>query len=390
MPAARPLVAHVVPAPDFVRHILIHDLRRHAERVNSFVICSDGPVLAPVRAEGIRIVPLTIARRPAIWSDLRALIALVRLLRSERVDIVHGYTPKGGLLATTAGWLAGVPVRLYGCRGLVQGTALNVVMRGVVRLCDHLTGRLATRILFVSGVDLRTALADGWCSARKAVYLGSGIDSALFPPGPRGGPRTDLRVRVRRQLGLPDDAPIALAVGRFVAEKGWNELATAAAQLRARIPSLRHVWVAPGMTGEAGMLPEDLPQRRGISDVVVKLGLRDDLPALYGAADVLVHPSHREGVPRVLMEAAATGLPIVASDIPGNREVVSHERSALLVPLGDAAAIAAAIERSLSDTAGAEVRAAVAQRDVAHRFDQNALTQRVIEIYDSLLMAATR
>jgi glycosyltransferase involved in cell wall biosynthesis len=185
-------------------------------------------------------------------------------------------------------------------------------------------------------------------------------------------------------LGIPPESIVLLTIGRFVADKGYRELAAAAAILLRQIPHLRFIWVAPVFDGEDGVMPSSLREEYGIAHAVIQLSYQQDVTPLYHAADLLVHPSHREGVPRVLIEAAAVGLPIAASDIPGCREVVTHGVSGVLFRPNDATALANALRDVLADPATARVRAKVAAADVRARFDQDALTERIWRVYREL------
>ncbi|WP_284351917.1 glycosyltransferase [Roseisolibacter agri] len=382
MSVRRLRVAHVVPAADFVRHILIHDLRRMRDRVDSIVICSPGAALDDIRAEGFTVLEIPIARKIAPGTDVVSLARLVRALRAARVDLVHSYTPKGGLLGQLAARLAGVRRRIHSCRGLLYTPGMSPSLRRLLRATDRVTFAAADRSLFLSGADLAHVVETGLCAHDRATLTGSGIDLTAFDPAalPAG-----TREAVRAELGIPPDAPLVLTVGRYVADKGYRELADAAARVLATHPDVHFVWIAPAMDGEAGVLPDALHAEPPLRGRVHRLPLRHDVARFYVAADLLAHPSHREGVPRVVMEAAAMGLPIVASDIPGCREVVRDGETARLVPVGDAAAWAAALRDALDDPAGTAARAAAARADVRARFDQDALTRRILAAYDSVL-----
>jgi glycosyltransferase involved in cell wall biosynthesis len=375
-------VAHVTTTPEFVKHILIHDLRRLSGRTEATVICTDGPDLAEVRAEGIRVIPVPIERKITPTADLVALFRLVRLLRRERFDLVHTYVPKGGFLGQLAAALARAPARIHSCRGLLYTPTMPAWRRRLFRLTDRLTNALAHRTIFISRADRDFSVSSGLCSAAKARLTGSGIDLTHFDPARLPA---DTRAATRQELGLRSDAPVVLTVGRFVADKGYLELADAAASVRREHPEVRFVWVAPVLAGEEGALPEAFLESRGLAGTVLRLPMQRDVRRLYLAADLLAHPSHREGVPRVLMEAAAMGLPIIASDIPGCREVVTNGRTARLVPVRDSGALARAIGAALADPVETSALARLARISASECFDQDALTERIGAVYRELL-----
>ena len=382
VPHGRLRVAHVTTVPDFVELILLHDLRRMRDRVDATVFCAPGPGVERIRAEGFRVETIPIARKLTPWQDVRAVWALAARLRRERFDVVHSWVPKGGLVGQLAAALAGIPVRVHSCRGLLYTPGMAPWRRRLYRGTDRLTSAIAQRTLYNSAADHATAVGDRLCAPARARYTGTGIDLTAF--------RATAESRasgaaLRASLGIPADAPVVASVGRYVADKGYPELLRAAALVHARRPDARFVWLAPVLAGEEGMLDARAIDEAGLGGVVHRLVERQDPRAVYAAADVLVHASHREGVPRVLMEAAAMGVPLVATDIAGCREVIDAEDVGLLVPVGDAQAIADAILRTLGDPDAARARADRAAESVRARFDQDGHSARLWAVYEELV-----
>lgn len=379
-------VAFVTTVPEFARLILLHDLVRLRTRVDATVVCADGAGIDEIEAQGFRVLKIPIQRKLSPWADLRAIWRLWRILRRERFDVVHSWVPKGGLVGQIAAAAAGVAVRVHSCRGLLYTPAMPQWRRQLFRLTDRLTYALAGRTLFNSRADRDYAVTDGLIAPERAVYAGSGIDLTYFM-------RTPALEReaagLRTRLGVGPHTPVVLTVGRFVEDKGYRELIEAAVRLHAARPDLRFVWVAPVITGESGTLDDDDIAAAGLAGIVHRIAHQDDVRPYYLMASLLAHATHREGVPRVLMEAAALGLPIVATDIPGCREVVRAEETALLVPPRAAAALERAIARALGDPSGAASRAAGAERDVRARFDQDMHSERIWTTYQLLLASRT-
>jgi len=377
-------IAHIAAAPEFVTHIMIHDLRRLRGTTEPTVICSDGPGLEQVRAEGFQVVTLPLRRKMAPLADLVAVWRLWRLLSRERFDLVHTYTPKAGLLGQLAAYLAGIPNRVHSCRGLLYVAGLTRLRKTLFRLTDRLTWSLAARTIFVSRADQEYAVREGLCDSSRTRCTGSGVDLRYFAPH-----ESRMRVSARRDLGLSADHFVFLTIGRFVGDKGYRELAEAAAVLWREDPRVRFVWLAPVMGNEEDVLPDSLRADWGLTDVVIQLPYRSDPRPLYAAADALVHPSYREGVPRVVMEAAAMGLPIVASDIPGCREVITPGVTGLLFRPGDSQALLRALRAMMQDPHGARTRAHAARDLIRRRFDQDSLTDRIWSVYKELVGSST-
>jgi glycosyltransferase involved in cell wall biosynthesis len=382
---ARIRVVHVTTTPEFVRHILIHDLRRLRSRTDATVVSAPGPDLVWVESNGVRTRTIPIRRKITPLADLRAIGALVRELRRQPVDLLHSYVPKGGLVGQIAGFVLRVPARVHSCRGLLYTHDLPAWRRHLYRLVDRITNALAHRTIYISRADRDYAVREGLCDPGKARYTGSGIDlthfaAAALPPA--------TRAQVRADLKIAPDAPLVLTVGRFVVDKGYRELAAAIARVRHTHPAARFVWVAPVLTGEEGALPDSLAADTGIADIVVRLAIQEDIRRLYVAADLLVHPTYREGVPRVLMEAAALGLPILASDIPGCREVLPDDTHGLFVPPRNASALADCLSAALNDPTKLESVAARAHDRVREHCDTDRVADRIWEVYQELVPAA--
>jgi glycosyltransferase involved in cell wall biosynthesis len=380
--ARRPRVAHLTVAPEFVERIMIHDLRRLAAREEIVVVCAPGPAVDAVRAEGLRVVTVEARRKLSPLQDLASLWQLWRVLRRERVDLLHSYAPKGGLLGQLAGALAGVGRRVHSCRGLLYQPGMPAWRRRLFRATDRLTNALAHRTVFISAADRDFSVRERLCDEDRARFTGSAVDLRAYSPDALPPGR---REEVRRRYGVSDGQRLVLSVGRFVADKGYADIAAAAAELRAEFPDVRYLWAAPELAGEDGVLPATLASGHGVGDLVTRLSHMADVVELYAAADLLVHASYREGVPRVLMEAAAMGVPIVASDIPGCREVIPTEATGRLFAAGDARALAAALRAALRDPQDTAARAAAASVAVRERFDQDALTGRVWAVHEELL-----
>lgn len=380
----RLLVAHIVPAPDFVSLILAQDIKPLRGRVDSTVYCSDGPPVKSLREDGWDIRLLDIRRKVTPFRDLRALWRLSMALRREKFDVVVGYTPKGGLLSALAGGLAGRP-SIYCCVGLMYTPGMPAWRKALAWALDFVTHRLSSCTIFLSRDDMEYSVAHKLCNSRRARHVGSGIDLARFDRDAQPG---ESSIAVRERYSLRPGSEIVLTVARFVPAKGFAELARAAAQVVRERAGVHFIWVAPALTGEESVLSSALVAHYGLEGHVTLLGFQADVATLYAAADLLVHPSHREGVPRVLLEAAATGLPIVATDIAGNREIVRDGVTGSLVPVRDADALAAAILRLLADRELATRLAEAARADVRRRYGQLAFADRVARVYAELAGAS--
>ena len=230
-------------------------------------------------------------------------------------------------------------------------------------------------------VTLRRVLHE---PASKLVLLGNGVDIDRFHR--TDSEREQVRRRMRAELGIDEGTTVVGAVGRLVLEKGYAELFEAWEALADSHPDATLVIVGPDDADKADAMPRTLVERAERAGVRF-LGMRTDVEELYPAFDVYVLASHREGFPRSAMEAAVSGLPIVATDIRGCRQVVADGRTGLLVAPRSSEALGAALDKLLGDP-GLRARMGVeaARRGVVE-FDQRRQIDVTLRTYDRLLRA---
>jgi glycosyltransferase involved in cell wall biosynthesis len=289
--------------------------------------------------------------------------------------VLHAHNPKPGLYGRIVGRLAGVPIVVNTVHGLYAAPDDRLAKRLLVYGLEAVAARFSDAELVQNPEDL--ALLRRYRISPKAQLLGNGVDLTRFDPD---RVPADRRARLRAELGVRDDQVVVGTVGRLVREKGYPEL-FAAMEALARVEPDRYVLVCVGGDDpeKADRLPPELLEAARTGGVRL-LGHRDDVDELLSAFDVFVLASHREGFPRAAMEAAAMGLPIVATDIRGCREVVEPGVNGTLVPMRDAAALAAAL-MALVDPAR-RAQWGRASRDVAERrFDERDVVRRVFAAY---------
>jgi glycosyltransferase involved in cell wall biosynthesis len=352
-----------------------------ARGVEVHAISSPGPELAQVAAEGVRCLALPMQREIAPLADLASLARLWRALRRLRPDVVDAHTPKAGLLATIAARLAGVPVRVYHLHGLRYVTTRGA-KRALLRATERVACALSTRVLSVSHTNARILADEGLAAPGKVrVLLGgsiNGVDPARFRP-----PGAEACRAARAALGIPPDARVVGYVGRLVREKGVAELAEAWRAVRDEHPDLRLLLVGPAEPHDP-LPPGVLDGLR--ADPRVRLhGLDRDTPRLYAAMDLVALPSWREGFPVVPLEAAAMGLPVVATAVPGCTDAVVPGVTGALVPPRDAAALAAALRAYVQDVALRERHGAAARARAVAEFDPARLWEALHAEYVDLL-----
>ncbi|OGQ25216.1 MAG: glycosyl transferase family 1 [Deltaproteobacteria bacterium RBG_16_71_12] len=375
-------VAHVCTVDLSLRYLLGNQMQ-HLQRAGFDVIgiSTPGPHVPWLEQHGIRHVPVPMQRAFTPLDDLRAVADLARVMRREKLTIVHTHNAKPGLLGQLAARLAGVPIVVNTIHGYYFQDDTPLLKRRFYVLLEQVAASCSDDILSQSKEDLETAVREHICARGDIEHLGNGIDVTRFDPT---SPDAD-RARARASLGLAPDQLVLGFVGRLVEEKGVRELWAAVHELRARFPRIRLVIVGETDRLKGDALGQPDAKAAGVDDLCVFTGWRDDLPSLYAAMDVCVLPSWREGFPRVPMEASAMGIPVVATDIRGCREAVEHGVNGVLVPAKDAGALTRALEALLSDE-GARHRLGDGGRRLAReRFDERRIFATVERHYRELL-----
>lgn len=373
-------VVHVATVDSSIRYLLLDQLRYLAACGHDVhAMCAPGPNVSLIEQRGIPVHPVDLTRRVTPRRDLRTLWSIVATLRSLRPDVVHTHTPKASLLGQYAALIANVPYRVHTIHGLyVPGHAVGARRRAYLGL-ERLTMAPAHAVLSQSAEDVLTCERYSLCPRARLRYLGNGIDVERFVP-----PSAEQRSQARASLGISEQDQVVGMVGRLVREKGVLEFLAAAHQVAKRLPKTTFLVVGPTDTAKDDAVLESDVRDASVDGRVRFLGQRDDLPTLYWAMDILVQPSHREGFPRVPMEASASAVPVIATDIRGCREAVHEGLNGRLVPVRDASALADALHRLLNDS---EARVALGRggREVALRdFDQREVFARVQETYTTL------
>jgi glycosyltransferase involved in cell wall biosynthesis len=365
-PDGRPLrVAHLTTVDMSLALLLGTELRVDVGAgLETYGLSAPGEYVDQVRQLGVRHVPLAALTRA--WDPRRdgaAARELAGALRRLRLDVLHTHNPKTGVLGRLVGRILRVPVVVNTCHGLWAGPEDRLRKRALVYGVEGVAALASHAEFYQNASDyavMRRVVRNG-----RGYVVGNGVDLGRFQPD-RGG-----RLRVRAEFGVGSDELLVGGVGRRVAEKGIREFAAAARTLTGRA---RFMWVGPQDADKADAIEDD---ETGVQFV----GRREDMAAVYSAFDVFVLPSYREGFSRSGMEAAACGLPMVLSDIRGCRELGHDGEHLMLVPPRNVAALTAAIETLLMDSARRAQLGAAARRRALAEFDQVRVAASSLRTY---------
>ena len=310
--------------------------------------------------------------------ELRLLAYLCQLYRRVDPALAHHFTIKCVVYGSIAALIARVPARVNTVAGMgyvftnqaFKARLLRPVVRGLMRLV--LNGRGA-RLILQNNDDV-AAFAQAKLARSELVRLvkGSGVDLSRFQPS------------TKQALANHEPTRVLLAA-RLLWDKGIAEYVEAARQLRARNIPIRFLLAgAPDAGNPAAIAQATLDSWRA-EGLIELLGQVSDMAALYASVDMVVLPSYREGLPKSLIEAAACALPLITTDAPGCRDVVTHEADGLIVPIKDATALANAIERLHLNKDLAHRLGQAARRRAINEFDENIVIQKTLAVYEELL-----
>jgi glycosyltransferase involved in cell wall biosynthesis len=324
-----------------------------------------GPLRDVASRAGTSFVPLNHVRRALNpFRDALGVVELYRLLRSVRPDVVHLNSSKVGILGAVAGWAARVPVRVFTVHGWAFRAHSGWRARAFI-WAHRLTRSLTTGVICVSHAERSVGLAARACIGERTVVIANAVP---------------LRTIAARDPGHP---LVIVSVTRLRPPKDTLTLVRA---LQIVAPDLHEVMIVgdgPDRSSISAAIAE-----AGLTDRVELLGDRTDVRDLLARSDIFVLATLSEGMPLALLEAMAEGLPAVASSVGGVPEIVKDGENGLLVPAGDAAALARALHRLLTD-ADLRIRlGSAARRTIAEHHDLERFRSQHVELLRRLMASA--
>ena len=378
-------VAHLINVDVGVRiHLRNQLLFLKSQGYDVSAICAPGPLVPRdgITPEGIPVRTIQMSRKFSPLSDLKVVTRLARLFKRDQIDIVHTHSVKPGLLGRLAARLAGTPCIVHTVHGLLMHEGMSRWSRYVWKTSEKTGAALGHYMLSQSRQDMAVLIKERICKERNLGYLGNGIDLSEFDPDKVSS--EEVR-RIRTELGATKDDRVIGIAGRLLADKGYHEFAKMARLVHRDYPDTQFWMIGRTESHSSNALSVEDIVTDDMGKYVRHLGLRHDMPQLFAAMDVSVLPSHHEGMPRCLMEASAMGKAIVASNIRGCREVVEHNVTGLLVPVGDPHALAEAVKSMLDAPATANRLGSAARSHAKEHFDERRYFARLEATYDSLV-----
>jgi glycosyltransferase involved in cell wall biosynthesis len=374
MAKSQPKICFVLTAEFAVKAFLLNHLRALSKVYDVTVIVNTSN-LNFLEKYGVKakVIPLAIARDINLISDFSCLFQLIKIFRQQNFSAVHSVTPKAGLLAMLASWLACVPLRVHTFTGQVWVTKTGV-KRLLLKQFDRLIALFSTQIIVDSPSQCQFLIDENVIAIEKSNVFAkgsiSGVDLVRFKFNQQ------TRVAIRQQLDIPNEAIVFLFVGRLTKDKGVLDLAQAWRD--AHLNNAHLIYAGPdeqNMQIQIARLVETDKMN------IYFIGHTNTPEDYMSAADVLCLPSYREGFGSVIIEAAAVGIPAIASRIYGITDAVVDNETGLLHTSGDIDAINNCLQNMLGSSTLRLKLGQKAQVRAVEDFDSHLITRAWVDFY---------
>lgn len=377
----KPRIFLVTSATWFIEQFLIPQIRVAVQDfdVSIYVNTSDIDLLKRFNINA-NIVPTPISRTIRPVSDLYALVKLYQAMRRDRPNLVHSTGPKGGLLGMIAAWAARVPVRIHTFTGQVWANSTGFP-RWALKMADRCTAWLATDVLVDSPSQRLYIVNQGIVPHHKTVVLEKGSISGVNIH--RFMPNAEMRAEIRKKYSIPKSAFLILYMARLTRDKGAIVMAEGFARLNIDHPGLAYMLVVGPDEGKV-VASMRLICRDYLSQIRF-LGYTSVPEYFMAAADVLCLPSYREGFGTTLINAAAVGIPAIASRIYGSEDAIVEGETGILIKPGDSTELALKLSLLMRDPVLRAKFGNQGRTRVQKEFSEETLTDAMMKFYRARL-----
>ena len=325
--------------------------------------------------EGFKLIPIALKRRSRnLISELISFIEIIRIYRHEKPDIVHQVAIKPILYGSLAARITGVSSVVNAFAGLGYIFVAEGWKAKLFRKIFSLAFRLvffskSVCCIFQNPDDIKLFVEKGIVEKEKTVLIrGSGVDTNRF----------HLTPEINGQ-------PIVVLASRMLWDKGISEFVDAVRQLKKRGVDLRAVLVGNPDSENPSSISKSILIKWKNDELVEWNGYEDNMPEVFKRSNIVVLPSYREGLPKVLLEAASCGRAIIATDVPGCREIVHHNVNGLLIPPYDSISLANALNELIEDQERRATMGACGREIVEEQFSEKIVVRQTMELYKKLL-----
>lgn len=359
-------------------HMLVKHLNREKFNITVACLSENGPEFAAeLKAEfGVETFSLAMNRyKVNPLTDTRVLFKLASHIRKEKYDLIHAHASKAGFLMRVAAIATGIPV-IYSPHNFAFHEGSKPLVANVVALFEKLAAIFTAQIITVSVHERDLALKYGVGNSLLYTVVPTGVDPSYY--------RQEVdKAQLKASLGIPASSRVVGAVGRLAVPKLPQDFVRTAAALRAKYPDLHFVWAGSGpVEADAKALTHQL----GLDETVHWLGHRTDVNLLYRVFDFFALLSRWEGNPLVILEAFSAGVPVIASDNLGARELIGDGNHGKLVPIGNVDAVVEAIGYLLDNPEKAAAMRELAWQQVSEVYSLDKMMLAIEKVYTEKAM----
>jgi len=341
-----------------------------------FACAPGGDLIDEVVSCGIRFHPIrNFVQEISIYNDLMALFELIWLMKRQRFDIVHTHNSKAGFIGRLAARIAGVPIIVHTIHGFAFHEFEKPPRQALFIFLERLAARFADKLITVSEPlkDWGLRLKIGRNEQYITIYDGIEIN------------RFNLDINIgekRREFGIKSADFVVGVVSKLWEGKGHRCILEAAKTVVAKVPNVKFMFVGEGYLRQE---LEELTQQLGLSDYVIFTGFRSDIPEVTAIFDIAVLASFFEGLGRVLLEAMVLSKPVIATRVGGIVDVVSDDKTGILVPPNDSAALAQAMIKLLLDDDLRKRMGEAGRAKIDAKFSARTMVSKIQDIYEELI-----
>lgn len=365
-------ICYVVTIPLTIESFFIPQLQYLA--ANGFdvtVVCSNDSRLQEKLGESIRFYPIDIPRGVSVGGSIDTLKALTHFFKKEKFDLIQYSTPNAAFYSSIAAKKADCKVRNYHLMGL-RYLGASGMGRTILKALERIACHNSTSIECVSKSNMEMGIEEGLFPKEKVTVVWNGSTGGVNLSRFNFSKRQQWRMEVRKELGYNDSDFVYGFVGRITKDKGIDELLSAFLELKDNSKLL-----LVGNIEDGNHLDVELLTKAQQKSNINFHSFVSDIERYYAAIDVLVLPSYREGFGNVVIEAGAVGTPAIVTDIPGPTDTIDRDKTAIVVPAKDSAALAEAMKRI--PTMNYITMGQNAAKFAKEMFDSKVLCEKILE-----------
>lgn len=375
-PSKRPKICIVSATPLSIHFFLREHIKQLALTNDIFLVTNlSNDAYINLRELPITLIQIRMSRQISLLSDFLSFVKLLKIFLTHKFDLVWGVGPKAGLLSMMAAKLTMANKRLFIFQGEVWASKQGL-FRSLLKFFDSLTAKMATHLLAVGQAEASFLAEQGVVDKKSIQVLGCGSICGVTIKKSEVSRRS-----LRNELGIPSEAEVILFVGRIHPDKGVLDLGQAFKKLKSRYLKLHLIVAGPDEGGltDLNVLLADF------NESVHVVGFSSDLNKFYQAADIFCLPSYREGFPVSILEASANALPVIASDVYGNKDAVIEGVTGFFHQVASADDLAMKIEWLLSDSTLKAVLGDGGASHVKKYFDRKVVVSAYVEYINKLV-----